>query len=184
MDKQHIAVFGSAFNPPHLGHADVIEQVLQHTSQLVLVPCFQHAFGKQMMPFALRLDMLNAMLSDLNMAHLVTVSEVERDIADTQRRAAGDALAPVYTFHVLEALERQLATNRLVFVVGPDNARAETWRRFYKADELIQRWQIWAAQERLPIRSTAIRRKLANHESLDTRECTAGVIQLLKGHAF
>ncbi|MBX2857678.1 MAG: adenylyltransferase/cytidyltransferase family protein [Cellvibrionaceae bacterium] len=181
MNKNHIAVFGSAFNPPHLGHADVIQQVLQHSSQLVLVPCFQHAFAKKMMPFEFRLEMLSAMLSDLNIAHLVKVSQIEREIAHRQRRP-GEALPPVYTFQVLEALERELGSSQLVFVVGPDNARPETWSRFYKADEISQRWQIWPAQERLPIRSTAIRRKLANNEALDTAHCTQGVIQLLKGY--
>ena len=179
MNQQQVAVFGSAFNPPHLGHADVMHQVLQHTSSLILVPSYQHAFGKKMMPFSLRLQMLQAMLKDLNLEKRVLVSEIERDIAKRQSEA-GKTSQAIYTYDVLEALEAELATDKLVFVVGPDNAAPETWRKFYRAEELTKRWELWAAEERLPVRSSGLREKLANNQALQAGECTLGVIALLK----
>ena len=43
-----IAVMGSAFNPPSLGHKDVVEQALKQCDQVWLVPAFRHAWGKKM----------------------------------------------------------------------------------------------------------------------------------------
>ena len=43
-----IAVMGSAFNPPSLGHKDVVEQALKQCDQVWLVPAFRHAWGKSM----------------------------------------------------------------------------------------------------------------------------------------
>ena len=40
MTKLKIAVFGSAFNPPHMGHADVVTQALAHFDRVILVPNF------------------------------------------------------------------------------------------------------------------------------------------------
>ncbi|HIB77351.1 MAG TPA: hypothetical protein EYO58_06995 [Flavobacteriales bacterium] len=42
-----IAVFGSAFNPPHLGHMDVVRQCLSHVDQVLIVPSARHPFGKK-----------------------------------------------------------------------------------------------------------------------------------------
>lgn len=42
-----IAVMGSAFNPPSLGHKDVVEQALTQCDQVWLVPAFRHAWGKK-----------------------------------------------------------------------------------------------------------------------------------------
>ena len=46
-----IAVMGSAFNPPTLGHVDVIEQALANADRVWLVPSFRHAWGKEMAPY-------------------------------------------------------------------------------------------------------------------------------------
>ena len=52
-----IAVFGSAFNPPSLGHKSVIER-LSHFDKVLLVPSLSHAWGKEMLPFDTRIDMV------------------------------------------------------------------------------------------------------------------------------
>ncbi|MDF4536048.1 nicotinate-nicotinamide nucleotide adenylyltransferase, partial [Vibrio parahaemolyticus] len=48
-----IAVFGSAFNPPTLGHKSIIDS-LGHFDLILLVPSIAHAWGKTMLDYELR----------------------------------------------------------------------------------------------------------------------------------
>jgi nicotinate-nucleotide adenylyltransferase len=174
MKKNQIAVFGSALNPPHRGHEDVIIQILQHTNSVILIPSYKHAFGKQMMPYHFRMKMVEAMISEMHIGEKVRVSDIEKRLANSL-----PTNQPIYTYDVLHAMEQELNNNQLTFVVGPDNADPNTWKKFYKADAIIQRWNIWAAEERINVRSTLIRQKLAQGVTLNNQECCDTVIQLL-----
>ncbi len=145
-----IAIFGSAFNPPTLGHCDAINYVLeQGYEQVWLVPSFQHAFGKQMLCYEARLNLLNAFQEDLaNPA--VKVCAVEQHIARDEQ--------PVYTWDVLNHLQQTHPESEFAFVIGPDNQ--VNWHKFYKADEITQRWQVIAVPERQAIRSTLVRQAI------------------------
>ncbi len=59
-----IAVFGSAFNPPSLGHKSVIES-LSHFDLILLVPSISHAWGKQMLSYEIRCELIDAFIHDL-----------------------------------------------------------------------------------------------------------------------
>ncbi|MEF1220429.1 nicotinate-nicotinamide nucleotide adenylyltransferase, partial [Photobacterium damselae] len=48
--KPQIAIFGSAFNPPTLGHLSVLERLSQFDKVLVL-PSYAHAWGKVMLDY-------------------------------------------------------------------------------------------------------------------------------------
>ena len=147
------AVFGSAFNPPTRGHLDAIEYVLNHNDnfeQVLLIPSFQHAFAKSMISYDHRVALLDAFVSDIADTR-VRAYPVEHLIAD------GDK--PVYTFDVLSHLENTAFTDaQLSFVMGPDNQA--NWSKFYKADEIEQRWGVLVVPERKPIRSTRVREAL------------------------
>jgi len=175
MKGNQIAVFGSAFNPPHRGHEDVIAQARGWADKVILVPSYSHAFGKKMLPFELRVNMVEKMLEDIGNPENIVLSNIEKQIASNKKDGE-----PIYTFDVLEALEKRYKTNRLTFVVGPDNASPITWQRFYRAQDILARWSIWAAEERVPVRSSKIREKLAKHELPNNKECSPQVIALLK----
>ncbi len=167
MTQCKTAVFGSAFNPPHMGHADVINQVLAVFDRVIVVPSFTHAFGKTMAAYSLRLNLAQILVSSHpDWQQRVIVSDVEQTIAT---KKSGNE--PVYTFDVLSKLEALRPSDKLVFVVGPDNAAPDTWAKFYKANEIDERWGRWEAQERKKIRSTAIRNKLKAGEKPSLEEC-------------
>ncbi len=162
MKKKRVAVIGSAFNPPHLGHKDVIEQVYQSFDEILLVPSFKHAFGKKMVPFEHRLYMASMMGQFFhNESYIqygehtpILTSDIERDIGAQKK-------GPVYTFDVLEALEKKYQSagieTELTFIVGPDNASFETWSKFYRGEEILKRWNLRSVSERVVVHSTEIR---------------------------
>ena len=178
MNEDRIGVFGSAFNPPHMGHADVLAQAVKSFDTLVVVPSYKHAFGKNMMPYAFRLEMTQALVADIQLERNVVVSDVEQLIAAGQNDDY-----PIYTYHVLRQLETEFGHGRLTFIVGPDNADPATWKRFYRSDDILNRWGIWAAEERLHVRSTLIRNKLQAGEIISNVECPPSVISLLTSSA-
>lgn len=172
MHTKQLAVFGSAFNPPHMGHADVVNQALEVFDQVIMVPSFVHAFGKQMAPFALRVNLTQMLVEYCKWGERVSISSIEQDIAAQKPKGA-----PVYTFDVLNKLQAAHPQQGLVFVVGPDNAQTSTWQKFYKADQIEARWGLWAAQERQPIRSTMIRTSINQGLKIGPNICPEEVVK-------
>ncbi|WJG10727.1 nicotinate-nicotinamide nucleotide adenylyltransferase [Aliiglaciecola sp. LCG003] len=146
----NIAVFGSAFNPPTNGHKDVIEYLLgeqQQFEQILLVPSFEHAFAKKMIPYQHRVNMLQLFVDELNNEKVIALP-VEDIISDGQR--------PVYTYDLMHYLQQALyPTDSLSFIIGPDNV--DNWHRFYRADDIMQRWQRLVVPERIDVRATYVR---------------------------
>ena len=140
-----IAVFGSAFNPPSLGHKSVIER-LGHFDNVLLVPSISHAWGKSMLPYEIRLEMIAAFIADLNLEN-VELSTVEKEIYIPEQS--------VTTFSLLNSLQKKNPNADITFIIGPDNLM--NFAKFYKSDEIVQRWGVMACPETLPVRSTDIR---------------------------
>lgn len=59
-----IAVFGSAFNPPTLGHKSIIDS-LGHFDLILLVPSIAHAWGKTMLDYELRSQLVDQFIQDI-----------------------------------------------------------------------------------------------------------------------
>ena len=186
-----VAVFGSAFNPPHRGHEDVVKQALACADHILLVPSYCHAFGKQMAPYEQRLAMTEAMAVSLshsldaplnaplngsvNGFGRIQVSDIERKLSE--QKAADEA---IYTYDVLRAIEEENPNASLIFVLGPDNAEPATWDKFYRSQDILDRWGTWVAKEIVPVRSTSIRHTLAQGNLPSERECAVEVIDMLK----
>ncbi|PSW20209.1 nicotinate-nicotinamide nucleotide adenylyltransferase [Photobacterium sanctipauli] len=164
---ESIAVFGSAFNPPSLGHKSVLER-LAHFDRVLLLPSFSHAWGKKMLGYQQRCQLVTAFIEDINLPN-VELSRLEEQIA------VGDEA--VTTFAVFEALEQKHPKANLTFVVGPDNFL--NFRKFYKADEIMSRWQVLACPETVKVRSTDIRCQIENYCDIShlTTEKVANMLQ-------
>ena len=150
-----IALMGSAFNPPTLGHKDVIEQALKQCDQVWLVPAFRHAWGKSMAPYPQRCQMVELFVQDIADPR-VSMCAIEHEIASEK---------PVYSFDLLEALQARIQPDdQLLLVIGPDNAAA--FDKFYRASDICNRWQLLVVKERVSVRSTKIRAALQQHHSV------------------
>jgi nicotinate-nucleotide adenylyltransferase len=157
----NIAVFGSAFNPPTRGHKDAIEYVLEHTKvdMVLLVPSFKHAFAKDMVDYETRLHMLKLFVEDIKSPRV-------KDLA-LEHQIHSDSDQPVYTYDLLSFMQRKLYPDaHLSFVIGPDNKA--NWHRFYKADEIEQTWSLIIVPERIDVRSTMVRERLAAGADINT----------------
>ncbi|MGL4828345.1 MAG: nicotinate-nicotinamide nucleotide adenylyltransferase [Vibrio sp.] len=164
-----IAVFGSAFNPPTLGHKSIIDS-LEHFDLILLVPSISHAWGKTMLDYEQRNRLVDQFIQDIGSSK-VQRSDVEEALYTPENS--------VTTYAVLTRLQALYPEDELTFVIGPDNLL--NFGQFYKADEILQCWAVMACPERLPIRSTVIRDSLQNGQPI-TGMTTSGVEQMLYQH--
>lgn len=163
-----IAVFGSAFNPPSLGHKSVVES-LSHFDKVLLLPSIAHAWGKQMLDYSVRCELVDLFIEDL------TVCNVERS---TIEETLYQPESSVTTFAVLEALEAQYPQSELTFVMGPDNLF--NFAKFYKAEEILSRWSVLSCPETVRVRSTDIRKALAEKQDISDLTTTKVCRRLAK----
>ncbi|MBR9788338.1 MAG: nicotinate-nicotinamide nucleotide adenylyltransferase [Vibrionaceae bacterium] len=143
-----IAIFGSAFNPPSLGHKSVIES-LSHFDLVLLEPSIAHAWGKEMLDYPTRCKLVDAFIKDIGL------SNVQRSNVEQALYQPGQS---VTTYALLAKIQKNHPTDDLTFVIGPDNFFK--FAKFYKAQEITERWTVMACPEKIKIRSTDIRKAL------------------------
>lgn len=161
-----IAVFGSAFNPPSLGHKSVIES-LSHFDFVLLEPSIAHAWGKDMLDYPTRCRLVDAFIKDMALSN-VQRSDLEQTLYQPEQS--------VTTFALLTKIQEIYPTADITFVIGPDNFFK--FAKFYKAEEITKRWSVMACPEKLKVRSTDIRNAINQGESID-RYTTISVKRML-----
>lgn len=179
--KDKIGVYGSAFDPIHLGHIDCLRQVDGQYHTIIIVPSYKHAFGKDMTPFDLRLSMVETAINSISdFKSTLLISDVERKIAQD------NVEKPVYTYDVLHYLEKELRNDQLEFIMGPDNAEPKQWGKFYKADEILSRWGIKVVEQRKKVRSSLVRAmvKEGNLSNNDENLIPLSVFKAIKKHCL
>jgi len=94
---------------------------LTSVTRVLVVPCFRHPFGKELAPFADRVDLCRAAFQPYGRA--VQISVIEQRLARTG--------LVNWTVHTLDALATRQRKGRLRLVVGADvwSERTE-WRDF------------------------------------------------------
>lgn len=81
MTNKKIGILGSAFNPPTLGHLDVLEQARQQFDLILLVPSAAHAFSKPMLSFHHRVAMCQQLVHSVQLPQCqLEVSEIEQEM--------------------------------------------------------------------------------------------------------
>src|SRR5438093_1977776 len=121
-------VYGGSFDPVHCGHISLVERAVALGYDVIMVPAFRHAFGKQSAPFEHRVRMCELALLAGQLQSHAQVCTIERSLAP----ASG---APVYTYDVLCYLRDKLGSAPCL-LVGPDIS-AE-WERWYRHIEIDQ----------------------------------------------
>ncbi|MDR2076115.1 MAG: nicotinate (nicotinamide) nucleotide adenylyltransferase [Desulfovibrio sp.] len=116
-----IALLGGSFNPPHIGHFRIALEVQEILvpREILLIPCASppHKTGDNLLPFSLRLAMLEAVTRALPGLGVSPV-EAERP-------------GPSYTVDTLTALAARHPGERLAFILGGDDF------------SLLPSWKLW-----------------------------------------
>jgi nicotinate-nucleotide adenylyltransferase len=119
LGQPEIAIFGGSFDPPHLGHVFLAAYALSVTSveRVLVVPVFQHAFGKTLSPFDDRVAMCELAFRDLRR---VEVSTLERELGGVSR-----------TLRLIDAVATRYPRHRLRTLIGTDIlAESGQWQGF------------------------------------------------------
>lgn len=161
------AIFGGSFNPPHVGHVLAGAWVLstQDVDELVVVPALEHAFGKELAPYAHRRRMTELAFGGLRRAR---VSDVEARMG-----------RPSYTVRTLERLRAEHPSVELRLVIGSDLVdQLPSWKEGHRIPALAAPLVVGRAGHHDPsdgaadvlmpeVSSTEIRRRLAAGEPAD-----------------
>jgi nicotinate-nucleotide adenylyltransferase len=120
----NVAFYGGSFDPPHMAHVMAVAVALASgdVDRILVVPCYQHAFGKGSVPFEHRLKMARLAFSIFGDA--VSISPVEQELTGPSR--------------TLNTLQHLISLNpdwSLRLLIGTDIlAESADWYRF---DEVI-----------------------------------------------
>ncbi|MCV5837288.1 hypothetical protein OFN62_30590, partial [Escherichia coli] len=69
-------------------------------------------------------------------------------------------------YALVEKIQEIYPTADITFVIGPDNFFK--FAKFYKAEEITERWTVMACPEKVKIRSTDIRNALIEGKDIST----------------
>ena len=121
-----IALFGGSFNPPHVCHQMVAIWVAttRPVDAVWLMPTYRHAFGKSLVDFELRCQMVERLVEPLG--DWAVLSRVEAELGVESR-----------TIDTLEHLMAQRPEDELSLVVGADILlEAHKWKQFDRLETL------------------------------------------------
>ncbi|MBR4984747.1 MAG: nicotinate-nicotinamide nucleotide adenylyltransferase [Proteobacteria bacterium] len=109
MSGSHIILYGGSFNPPHFSHLLFVAALgaCYPEAEIWVAPTYAHAFGKSLMDYELRVQMLEAMFAPYRN---VVVSTIERDM---HRETS-------YTVEVVREILVQRPGVRVSVAVGAD----------------------------------------------------------------
>ena len=112
MSSKVRALYGGSFDPPHFGHQMAILYLLEggYADEVRVIPCFQHAFGKSLSPFALRVSYCEAMVRPFGKKAVVDPIEATLD-------------CPSFSYQTAEALAARFPGDELRWVIGSDAAQ-------------------------------------------------------------
>lgn len=185
-----LLLFGGAFDPPHIGHTTVVEQVLEQkiAKQVMLMPVGQHPFNKFLSPQKNRLELIELAFEDL----LKKFSERLRintfEINQTEI---------TYTYDTLLHMQNEYPGKKLGLLIGSDNVtNFGEWKYGAKILELcsilvypragyvvqdgdlLPGMRLLTQVSQVVASSTAIREVIAMQESVDDLKISSDVMQL------
>lgn len=114
-----IAILGGSFNPPHLGHLLISQQILDFLDfdEVWLTPCYQHTFLKHLAPIKDRVAMTKMIIYD----------RVKFSDEEIKNKLSGDSI------DLLDILTKKHPQDTFSFVIGSDNlAGFKRWGRWEK----------------------------------------------------
>ena len=143
----HTVIYGGSFNPPHIGHQIACMWLTEalNAMEVILVPTYQHAFGKELLDFKHRMAMCEKMCALFerdDTGDKVWVSDIEESLPH-----------PNYTINTVKHF-KQARNNKLVVAIGSDLVHE------------LDKWTGWDEVMQLA-KTVVIGRTGAGHADLD-----------------
>lgn len=126
----HIAVFGAAFDPPHVGHKAIAEYLIDSGKADVIwfLPVNTHAFGKSVTAAEHRLAMVELMVAAQDDIFKIQTYELTQKTTN-------------YTYMTLKHFRNTYLDDTFSFVIGADNlAHFHEWEQY---QTLLQEFTVW-----------------------------------------
>lgn len=165
----NIAVFGGAFDPPHVGHQTIARELLQqHLAQEIwFLPVKYHPFAKNVTSEEHRFAMLQHLVEPGMKINTYELAQSETS----------------YTYRTLKALSAQYPDHEFSFVIGSDNLQKfDQWdhyqeliseypffiypRQGYSLRPLLSNMQVIEGVEEVAVSSTQIRQLVSRGEPI------------------
>lgn len=147
-----IGLFGGAFDPPHLGHHQVLSQLIQHrvVDQVWLVPTGQHPFGKQTSSDKQRLDWLQVAYPDAQVidhnSPILPSSSPQILSYELEKQGTG------YSWQTLQFCSNTWKQHTFGWIIGADQLlHFKKWQNW---QQILDQHQIWV-YPRQPVQVTA-----------------------------
>ncbi len=180
--KHKIAIFGGSFNPPHIGHVLAVQYVKSTTDfeGIFVIPCGNHAFGKNLLPFEHRLKMCQLAffnhrqpINEFDGIGYVQNNIVVSDIENTDEIS--------YAIDTARRLKTKLEAFKegeieLYWIVGTDCAKeVDKWKNIEELKKLVTFHEVPRAETKftfdlrsvLPcISSTEVRKRISEGKNV------------------
>lgn len=212
MKPESVLLFGGSFNPPHFGHENLIGEALAqlaHINEVWLMPCNNHAFGKDLAPAIHRLAMLKLLIDDLPPAIKSKVKLCPIEIDFQGNGSTYDTLMllrsrPEYLKKTMQLESLSLEDIKLIrfsFLIGSD--QLPVFNKWQHWQELLQLMPFYVyprpgylmkpLQENMTplkippdlvadISSTIIRERLQNGQDVDDNMIPATILSHIKAN--
>lgn len=161
--SKNIGLFGSSFNPPHLGHWAVLKDLAEQDlfDEIWLIPVYSHPFDKELAPFDQRLKMVELLWTDLN-RDKIRISTIEKELNKS----------PSYTYNVVQELKSRYPNYKFTLILGSD-AKNE-FDKWYRYQDLKQEVDFYFIPRKgfedssyPQVSSTEIRENMKKNKSVD-----------------
>ncbi|KKU86702.1 MAG: nicotinate (nicotinamide) nucleotide adenylyltransferase [Candidatus Wildermuthbacteria bacterium RIFCSPHIGHO2_01_FULL_47_27] len=122
ISKKKICCLGFSANPPHLGHLGAAMLVLRKkmADEVWLIPCFEHSFGKPLIPARHR----------WKMAKLMEGPRIKASRIELRRRRKS------YTIDTVRSLKKQHPAHEFFWMVGADIIKTKSYLNWRNWKEL------------------------------------------------
>lgn len=117
-----ITVFGAAFDPPHLGHQQIVVSLLKEklTDAVWLVPVKEHPFGKKLASASDRLAMTQLLSESIREELVVSGIQIKQELVRVETFELDEA-GVSYSYRTLTTLAERHPSDEFSFVIGSDN---------------------------------------------------------------
>lgn len=126
----HVGIFGGSFNPPHIAHLIVAEQIRDRyrLDRIVWIPSFQppHKQVAELAPFEHRFEM----------TRLAVERNAGFEVSDVEYRMGGVS----YTVMTIRALQEASPDTTFSLLLGGDSMA--TFDAWYRPDEILERVEL------------------------------------------